>query len=174
MHILVTGANGFVGRHLVRALLDGRSIRFPGVVVRPPLRNGALSAFNSDLIRETLAGRALISPVSAEARIWVQSIETSVRNLMHAAALPAADWGSHRAVTLPAVSVTIREILDAVGHACEKNVWPLVTFAPDPTVEPMFGRWPRMQPAGRADAMGFARDDSIGTIIGGYQRSQHQ
>jgi nucleoside-diphosphate-sugar epimerase len=67
-----------------RGMLDSLSLRLSGVVVRPALPNGALSAFNSDLIRETLAGRPIVSPVSALATLWLQSIEITVRNLIHA------------------------------------------------------------------------------------------
>ena len=56
-----------------RGELDGRSLRLSGVVVRPPLPNGALSAFNSDLIREPLAGRDYECPVGADATIWLTS-----------------------------------------------------------------------------------------------------
>jgi nucleoside-diphosphate-sugar epimerase len=67
-----------------RGMIDSLSVRLSGVVVRPALPNGALSAFNSDLIRETLAGRRIVSPVSAAATLWLQSITMSVRNLVHA------------------------------------------------------------------------------------------
>ena len=57
------------------------------------------------------------------------------------ATLPAQAWGLHRAITLPAVSASIREILDAASRERGKDVWPLITFAPNSDVEPMFGRW---------------------------------
>ena len=44
--------------------------RLPGVVVRPPLPNGALSGFNSDLIREPLAGEAC--NVRSKLKVWLQ------------------------------------------------------------------------------------------------------
>ncbi len=47
-----------------RGHIDGRVLRLPGIVVRPPNPNGALSAFNSDMIREPVAGREVILPVS--------------------------------------------------------------------------------------------------------------
>jgi nucleoside-diphosphate-sugar epimerase len=155
-----------------RRLLDGRAIRFPGIVVRPPLANGALSAFNSDIIREPLAGRPMQCPVSAQARIWVQSLDYAVANLLHAAALDAPAWGHQRAVTLPAVPVTIAEILDAVSRAKNEDVWPLVRFAPDPNVEPMFGRLPREHPATRARALRFTCDEDIDEVVRRYCASK--
>ena len=56
-----------------------------GVVVRPALPNGALSAFNSDVIREPLAGRDYECPVGADATIWVTSRRAAVANLLRLA-----------------------------------------------------------------------------------------
>lgn len=151
-----------------RRLVDARAIRFPGVVVRPPAPNGALSAFNSDIIREPLAGRALICPVSRSARIWVQSVEAAVDNLLHAAQLVADAWGYARAVTLPAVPVTITEILDAASRLTGKDAWQYVRFEPNADVEPLFGRLPAAHPATRARALGFRCDASIDALIAAY------
>src|SRR4051812_22420581 len=68
-----------------RGELDGRALRLPGVLVRPVLPNGALSAFNSDIVREPLAGREVTCPVSPEATIWVASRRTAIANLLHLA-----------------------------------------------------------------------------------------
>ena len=68
-----------------RGELDGRALRLSGVVVRPALPNGALSAFNSDVIREPLAGRDYECPVGADATIWVTSRRAAVANLLHLA-----------------------------------------------------------------------------------------
>ena len=69
-----------------RGELDGRALRLSGVVVRPALPNGALSAFNSDVIREPLAGRDFTCPVGPDATIWVASRHSAVANLLHLAA----------------------------------------------------------------------------------------
>lgn len=155
-----------------RGLVDARAIRFPGVVVRPPAPNGALSAFNSDVIREPVAGRAMVCPVSPGARIWVQSIDEAVANLLHAARLTPDAWGYARAVTLPAVPVTIADILDAIGRVTGKDAWQHVRFEPNPDVEPLFGRLPAAHAATRARALGFSCDASIDTLIGTYVATQ--
>ena len=43
-----------------RQNLDGRGLRLSGVVVRPRSINGALSGFNSDVIREPLLGEDIV------------------------------------------------------------------------------------------------------------------
>src|SRR6202034_298080 len=61
------GAQKLIGEYLVsdygrRGFVDGRSVRIPGIVARPPAAKGLLSLFLSDLIRELSAGRSFICP----------------------------------------------------------------------------------------------------------------
>lgn len=148
-----------------RGFVDGRSLRLPGIVARPAERNGALSIFLSDLIREPLAGRPVTSPVSERATTWIQSIERCVENFMYALALPADRLGQQRALLLPAISATIGEIVDALGVVRGVDVRPLVRFAPDPAIEPNFGRWPRAFTATRALDLGFQSDANLDALI---------
>ncbi len=153
-----------------RGMLDSLSLRLSGVVVRPALPNGALSAFNSDLIRETLAGRPIVSPVSALATLWLQSIEITVRNLVHAMGLRGAAPDGQRAVLLPAVAASVQDIIDAVSLQRGCDVSELVEFRPNPAIEPLFGRWPRSRAYARARALGFGEDASLADIIAAAAR----
>jgi len=148
-----------------RGWIDGISLRLAGVVVRPALPNGALSGFNSDLIRETLAGRRVVSPVSADAVIWLQSLQSAAGALDVALSSDGAAPDGARVVQLPAVAASIREILDAISKASGQDAHALVDFKPDPAIEPMFGRWPRMRHFERARAMGLAADASLAALI---------
>ena len=82
-----------------RGELDGPAPRLPGVVVRPAQPNGALSAFNSDLIREPLAGHLYECPVGPEATIWVTSRRAAVANLLRLGDVDAGALGAQRTVT---------------------------------------------------------------------------
>jgi nucleoside-diphosphate-sugar epimerase len=148
-----------------RGWLDGISLRLAGVVVRPALPNGALSGFNSDLIRETLAGRRVVSPVSPEAVIWLQSLATARDALAAALSMSGAAPDGARVVQLPALAASIDEILTAVSHASGHDARALVDFKPDPAIEPMFGRWPRARSFGRARAMGLPEDTDLRALI---------
>ena len=153
-----------------RGMLDSLSLRLSGVVVRPALPNGALSAFNSDLIRETLAGRPIVSPVSAQATLWLQSIQITVRNLVHAMGLRGAAPDGQRTVLLPAVAASVQDIIEAVSLQVGRDVSELVEFRPNPAIEPMFGRWPRSRAYARAQALGFGEDASLADIIAAEAR----
>jgi nucleoside-diphosphate-sugar epimerase len=155
-----------------RGFVDGRSVRLSGVVVRPPQPNGALSAFNSDLLREPLAGRPVVSPVSAGATIWLQSIGATIDNLLHAMALDPAALGMQRAVLLPALACRIDEIVDAVARVAGEEARRLVTYRVDDRIEPMFGRWPRPFTATRALELGFRVDAGLETLISDYVAAQ--
>ncbi|MEO7402518.1 MAG: NAD-dependent epimerase/dehydratase family protein, partial [Burkholderiales bacterium] len=132
MPTLSYGAQKYACEQLIndysrRGHVDAIALRWPGIVVRPPMRNGALSAFNSDVFRELLGGRPIVSPVSAHACIWILSIERCVDNLLHALTLPTERLGQQRALLAPALPATIDEIIDAVNAARSQDVRGLVT-----------------------------------------------
>ena len=98
-----------------RGELDGRALRLSGVVVRPPLANGALSAFNSDVIREPLAGRDYECPVGPEATVWLTSRRAVVADLLRLAEIDGAAIGPQRALTASALALSVGEIVAALG-----------------------------------------------------------
>ena len=153
-----------------RGELDGRALRLPGVLVRPGLPNGALSAFNSDVVREPLAGRDYTCPVGPEATIWVASRRTVIANLLHLAEVGATRLGATRAVTAPALVVSIADIVAALGRV-DPDAPARVRFAPDAKIEAQFGRWPRDVSFARAAALGLARDESIDTVVRDHLQS---
>lgn len=152
-----------------RGFADVRALRLPGVVVRPRASDGrasgAFSSFNSDVIGEPIAGRTVISPVGADAVLWLLSIERCVENLIRAAMLPAEALGARRALNLPCVVASVGEIAAALGRARGKDAQALIAYAPDAAVERQFGRWPRAFHPARALALGLRADDGIDDIV---------
>ena len=148
-----------------RGFLDARALRLPGIVARPRAPSGALSAFNSDLIREPLEGRAVSLPVGPDAVLWMQSVARCTQNLVHAAMLFPEALGARRAMNLPCVVASAGEIVAAIGRVAGDRAASLVRFAPDPAIEAQFGRWPRSFRAGRALALGFHADADIDEIL---------
>jgi len=147
-----------------RGQVDGRALRVPGIVMRPPARTGQLSAFMSEIIRETAAGRRYQCPVSAGARVWLMSVECIVDNLLHAARIPAPGPEYPRAWTLPALHLDMAELVEAVGHCCGHDTISLVEYRPDPKLEHAFGTHPPLHTA-QADALGFRHDGDIKTLV---------
>lgn len=165
------GAQKQIGEILVqdfsrRGKVDGRCVRLPGIVMRPPARTGQLSAFMSDLIRELHAGRRYTCPVSPQATLWLMSLERIVDNLLHAALLEPArlSAGDARAWTLPALHLSIAELAAATGRVGGHAVEPLLDFQPNPKLEAAFGAYPPLStPA--ADALGFLHDGDAESLV---------
>ena len=147
-----------------RGDLDGRALRLSGVVVRPPLANGALSAFNSDVIREPLAGRDYECPVGSDATVWLTSRRATIANLLRIADVDGAAIGTQRAVTAPALAISIAEIVAALGRFDAASP-ARVRYAPRPEIEAQFGRWPRSSSFARAESLGVAGVTAIDALI---------
>lgn len=143
-----------------RGACDGLSLRLPGVLARPSQRTGQLSAFLSDLMREPAAGRDVVCPMSPPATTWAASTPNVVENLLHAAQVGTAGLPAHRALTLPALRLSMAELLDALAAVHGPGVREHVRFAPEPRIEALFGRFPPLRtPA--ADAAGFRHDGDL-------------
>ncbi|MFT0545502.1 SDR family oxidoreductase [Allopusillimonas ginsengisoli] len=147
-----------------RGHINGRAVRLPAIVPRPPASNGAWSLFSSDLIRSLLHSQPCTMPVSPDATLWLMSVQCCVDNLLHAAALGAQPAGDRIVWTLPALRASIAEIVAAFDARTEGASSPLVSYAPKPDIEAQFGRLPPLYtPA--AEKAGFHHDASLDNLI---------
>jgi nucleoside-diphosphate-sugar epimerase len=153
-----------------RGDVDGRSLRLAGVVVRRAAPNGALSAFNSDLLREPLSGRDYVCPVGPEATIWITSLRTAVANLLQLAEVDTALLGADRAVTAPALAVSVADIVAAIGRV-DAAAAARVRYEPRPQMEAQFARWPLDCAFARAEALGLRTDESLDALVQAFKDS---
>ncbi|MEP7057420.1 MAG: NAD-dependent epimerase/dehydratase family protein [Caldimonas sp.] len=151
-----------------RGYIDGRALRLSGIVVRPPLDNGALSGFNSDLIREPLAGRDYLCPVSPEATIWIASLRHAIANLLRIAR--AETLSAQRALTMPSLAVSVAEIVAALAKI-DRRAPDHIRYRPDPKLEAQFGRWPLDCRFDRGVALGLEADASIDELLRAHLES---
>lgn len=147
-----------------RGFIDGRALRLSGVVVRPPVANGALSGFNSDLIGEALAGRDYVCPVSSAATIWIVSLPHAIGSLIRLARVDADALGPGRALTMPSLAVSVAQIVEAIGRI-DPGAAARVRFRPEPAIEAQFGRWPLDCAFDKGRALGLTVDGSIDAVI---------
>ena len=167
--VMTYGSQKLIGEILVddfsrRGWADGRSLRIPGVLARPPARTGQLSAFMSDIIRELAAGRPFICPTSPGATTWASSLPCVVDNLLHAAALPLAAVAARRSFTLPTLRFSMAQLVDAIASVHGPAARALVSFEPKEQIERLFGRFPPLETRA-ADAAGFSRDADLATLV---------
>lgn len=85
-----------------RGFLDGIGIRLPTICIRPGLPNKAASGFFSNILREPLAGKEAVLPVSEDVRHWHATPRSAVGFLLHAGTMDLATVGPRRNLTMPA------------------------------------------------------------------------
>ena len=151
-----------------RGFFDGVGIRLPTVSVRPGAPNAAASSFFSGIIREPLAGQEATLPVSRDVRHPHASPRAAIGFLVHAAELDTSRLGPRRNLTMPGVSVTVGEQIEALGRVAGSDVVELITEAADPVVGAIVAGWPQRFEAARAIDLGFEADGSYDDIIRAY------
>jgi nucleoside-diphosphate-sugar epimerase len=148
-----------------KGFIDGRALRLPTVVVRPGRPNRAASTFASSIIREPLAGREAVCPVSPDTVMALASPRRIVAGLIHAHDLPADAFGASRSLQLPGFSVAVGDMAAAVRRAGGEAAYARIRWEPDPQIQQIISSWPPALHAVRAEALGFARDHSIDEVV---------
>ena len=148
-----------------RGFVDGMALRMPTVCVRPGLPNKAASGFFSNIIREPLAGKEAILPVDSSVRHWHASPRAATQFLVRAAEMGGAALGNRRALTLPGLSCTVAEQLEALERVAGAKAVARVKHVPDATIQRIVAGWPRNFDAARAKALGFSSEATFDEII---------
>jgi len=164
------GTQKVIGEYLVadytrKGFIDGRSLRLPTIVVRPGKPNLAASSFASGIIREPLAGVACDCPVPDTTGVWILSPRRVVEAFLHAHDLPSSAWPTTRVVNLPGITLTVRQMIDAMGRVAGRETVSRVKFVPDARIQGIVKTWPVRFRTDRALAMGFKADDDFDSIV---------
>src|SRR5712671_6063240 len=148
-----------------KGFVDGRAVRLPTVVVRPGRPNRAASTFASSMIREPLAGREAVCPVSPDTVMALASPRRIVAGLLHAHDLPADAFGTNRSLQLPGFSVAVGEMAAAVRRAGGPEAYARIRWQPDPQIQEIVSGWPEALDAPRAEDLGFTADTGIDEVV---------
>ncbi|MEQ8700921.1 MAG: SDR family oxidoreductase, partial [Bauldia litoralis] len=148
-----------------RGFMDGIGIRLPTICVRPGKPNKAASGFFSSIIREPLAGQEVVLPVSENVRHWHASPRSAINFLIHAAAIDGEKVGTRRNLTMPGLSVTVGEQIEALRRVAGDNVVARIRREPDPVIMKIVEGWPRNFAPVRAPALGFRSETDFEQII---------
>jgi len=151
-----------------KGFVDGRAVRLPTVVVRPGRPNRAASTFASSMIREPLAGREALCPVSPDTVMALASPRRIVAGLVQAHDLPGAAFGVSRSLQLPGFSVAVGEMAAAVGRAGGVAAYARIRWEPDPQIQQIISSWPQALRAPRAEALGFTADSGIDEVVAAF------
>ncbi|WP_018857355.1 D-erythronate dehydrogenase [Rhizobium sp. 42MFCr.1] len=148
-----------------RGFIDGIGIRLPTICIRPGKPNKAASGFFSGIVREPLAGQEATLPVPETVRHWHASPRSAVGFLVHAASIDLQPLGARRSLTMPGVSATVGEQIEALRKIAGDKVVSLIRREPDELVMKIVSGWPQAFEAERAKELGFVADASFEDII---------
>ena len=167
------GVHKFVCEQLIsdytrKGFIDGRVARLMTVSVRPGRPNGAASSFLSGIIREPLAGQAAICPVDPDTKVALASPRNTIAGILRVAEASRDELAGRTAINLPALSLTVADMLAALEDIAGSDTRALVTLAPDAAIAKVVGSWPGSFDSGRARALGLAPDKSFHDIIHQY------
>jgi nucleoside-diphosphate-sugar epimerase len=148
-----------------KGFFDGIGIRLPTICVRPGRPNLAASGFFSNIIREPLAGHEAVLPVADTVRHWHASPRSAVGFLLHAATIDGSAVGPRRNLTMPGISVTVAEQIEALRRVAGDKVVQRIKRVPDETIMRIVAGWPQNFDPQRATALGFKAETSFDDII---------
>ena len=148
-----------------RGFFDGIGIRLPTVCIRPGKPNKAASGFFSNILREPLIGEEAILPVPESTRHWHTSPRSAVGYLVHAADLDLAQLGSQRSLSMPGVSATVGEQIEALRRIAGDKAVSLIRREPNEMIMKMVAGWAPGFEAKRAIELGFTAEKNFDEII---------
>jgi D-erythronate 2-dehydrogenase len=162
------GIQKFICEQLVadyarKGFIDGRSARLMTVTVRSGQPNGAASGFLSTIIREPLHRRPAVCPVPPETAVALASPHNTIEGLI--AVGEAEALVGRIAVNLPALTVRVNDMLDALEAVGGKAARERVRFEADPAIARIVEGWPSVFDNTRALRLGLKPDPDMISII---------
>ena len=151
-----------------RGFLHAVGLRLPTICIRPGLPNKAASGFFSNILREPINGMTAILPVKDSVRHWFASPRAAVGFLIHASSLSNDQLGPRCSLTMPGLSATVAEQIDALQRIAGNDALQLIQRVPDPAIHAIVANWPESFNAQRAAALGFTAESSFDEIIQVY------
>lgn len=151
-----------------RGFFDGIGIRLPTICVRPGSPNKAASGFFSNILREPLSGKEAVLPVADTVRHWHASPRAAVGFLRHAMTIDLDRVGPRRNLSMPGLSATVGEQIEALRRAAGDDAVALIRREPDPVIQGIVAGWPMNFDTRRAVDLGFKADASFDAIIAAH------
>jgi D-erythronate 2-dehydrogenase len=148
-----------------RGFFDGIGIRLPTICIRPGKPNKAASGFFSNILREPLAGQEAVLPVLETVQHWHASPRAAVEFLLRAMTMDLSVLGTRRNLTMPGLSATVGEQIEALRRVAGDKAVKLIKREPDPVIAKIVEGWPRDFDASRAEGLGFKAEKTFDEII---------
>lgn len=154
-------------------IVDGRALRLPIVVIRGGTGASSVSDRVAAVVREPLAGREVVCPFAPETRMPIASVRNVAEALCALHDLPAGRLGDTRAMNLPALSVSVADMLAALERVAPGRAGQ-VRFEPDPVMQAIVDGWPKGFGSTRATRLGINADSDFDSVIRDFVEQQPQ
>jgi nucleoside-diphosphate-sugar epimerase len=148
-----------------KGFFDGIGIRLPTICIRPGKPNKAASGFFSNILREPLIGQEAVLPVTDDVRHWHASPRSAVGFLLHGATIDVEKVGPRRNLSMPGVSATVGEQIEALRRIAGEKAVKLIRREPDEMIMRICAGWAPGFEAKRARELGFVAENSFDEII---------
>jgi nucleoside-diphosphate-sugar epimerase len=112
-----------------------------------------------------LIGQEAVLPVPESIRHWFASPRSAVEFFVRAAALDGDAVGPRRTLSMPGLSATVGEEIEALRRAAGEGAVRLIRHEPDPSVLRIVETWASALDATRALSLGFSAERSFDEII---------
>ena len=157
-----------------KGIVDGRALRLPVVLLRPPAATRTVSDIIAAIAREPMLGNATVSPLGPGLRFPVVSVQRVATNLLRLHDVDAARFGDCRSVNQPGLSVDVGDIVAALGRVGGPEVAARVAIEPEPAVEQVLEGWPREFVSGHHFDPPLEADPDFDTILRAWQADSRQ
>jgi nucleoside-diphosphate-sugar epimerase len=154
-----------------RGFINGISLRFPTVTVRPGKPTAAASSFISGMIREPLNGIKCVIPIEDKQwRHWLCSPRILVQNLVHAGTKFDIDRLAKfdRSLNFPGIGVSVQDMMDSLARVAGKDKLDLLDMKAEPALKTILDSWPADFDNQKALELGFVRDTGFDQIVRDY------
>jgi D-erythronate 2-dehydrogenase len=151
-----------------RGFLDGVALRLPTICIRPGAPNRAASGFYSSILREPLNGLPAALPVRDSLRHWFASPRAATGFFLRAAVLETSALRASRALSMPGLSASIAEMIEALRRVAGQSAVDLIQRVPDPVIEAIVTPWAEACEATTARSLGFVAETGFDEIIQVY------
>ncbi|MGG7518727.1 NAD-dependent epimerase/dehydratase family protein [Allorhizobium undicola] len=138
--------------------LQAASLRFPGIVARPPTESGHGSAFMSLIFHRIAAGEPYTCPVPADSQCWWMSRQAAVQSLLHVATMQEAPAAP---VQLPVLHADVGSVTRAIEQVSARQA--RIDWGADTTLQALFGAMPPLD-AQIAVKLGFRADPDLDAL----------
>lgn len=164
---------GLINDYTRRGFINGFSLRFPTISVRPGAPTAAASSFISGIVREPFAGKECVVPLTDRSWAhWMCSPKTLVYNLQVALTLEPDSLPLHRrSINVPGFAVTVQSMMDALSEVGGSDLLKFVKEEDDEFLKPILYSWPDDYDNKLAIGLGMKQDETFVRSVLDYKES---